>query len=69
MPAMQVHVVDTTGAGDAFNGTLATYLASGMPLEPAVRHAVAAGALACTKLGVIPSLPNAAEIKQLLSSG
>lgn len=69
MPAMQVNVVDTTGAGDAFNGTLATYLASGMPLEPAVRHAVAAGALACTKLGVIPALPNAAEVTQLLSSG
>ncbi len=66
LPAFQVDVVDTTGAGDAFNGTLATYLARGMPLEPAVRHAVAAGALACTKLGVIPSLPHAPEIERLL---
>lgn len=69
MPAMQVNVVDTTGAGDAFNGTLATYLASGMPLEPAVRHAVAAGALACTKLGVIPALPTAEQVSELLRSG
>lgn len=66
MPAMQVNVVDTTGAGDAFNGSLATYLAGGMPLEPAVRHAVAAGALACTKLGVIPALPNAEQLAQFL---
>lgn len=69
MPAMQVKVVDTTGAGDAFNGTLATYLASGMPLEPAVRHAVAAGALACTKLGVIPALPRTQDIETLLTLG
>ena len=66
IPAFSVDVVDTTGAGDAFNGTLATYLASGMPLEPAVRHAVAAGALACTKLGVIPALPRAEEVARLL---
>lgn len=66
VPAFPVQVVDTTGAGDAFNGTLAAYLASGMPLEPAVRHAVAAGALACTKLGVIPALPDAQDIARLL---
>lgn len=66
IPAFQIDVVDTTGAGDAFNGTLATYLAGGMPLEPAVRHAAAAGALACTKLGVIPALPGANEVAQLL---
>jgi ribokinase len=69
MPAMQVDVVDTTGAGDAFNGTLAAYLAGGMPLEPAVRHAIAAGALACTKLGVIPALPNAEQVSELLRGG
>ncbi len=66
MAAMQIQVVDTTGAGDAFNGTLATYLASGMPLEPATRHAIAAGALACAKLGVIPALPNAAQVNEFL---
>lgn len=69
MPAFEVEVVDTTGAGDAFNGALATYLASGMPLEPAVRHATAAGALACTRLGVIPSLPTANMIAELLRKG
>lgn len=67
IPAYTVPVVDTTGAGDAFNGTLAAYIATGMPLEPAVRHAVAAGALACTKLGVIPALPYTADVERLLS--
>lgn len=66
MSAFPVNVVDSTGAGDAFNGTLATYLARGVPLEPAVRYAVAAGALACTRLGVIPSLPHTEELEQLL---
>jgi ribokinase len=67
MPAFAVKVVDTTGAGDAFNGTLATQLARGIPLEPAVRYAVAAGALACTKLGVIPALPRSEDVERLLS--
>jgi len=67
IPAPHVPVVDSTGAGDAFNGTLATYLGRGMPLEPAVRHAVTAGAFACTKLGVIPGLPHTAELEQLLA--
>lgn len=66
MAADPVQVVDSTGAGDAFNGTLATALGSGMPLEPAVRRAVAAGALACTKLGVIPSLPRQSELEEFL---
>jgi ribokinase len=59
----RVEVVDSTGAGDAFNGTLAATLAGGAELEAAVRRAVVAGALACTRLGVIPSLPDAARLE------
>ncbi|MBX3031996.1 MAG: ribokinase [Chloroflexi bacterium] len=62
VPSREVEVVDTTGAGDAFNGTLATALASGMPLETAVGRATVAGALACRRLGVVPGLPTAAEL-------
>ena len=61
-----VDVVDTTGAGDAFSGTLAASLAEGATLEGAVRRAVGAGALACTKLGVGPSLPTRAELAALI---
>lgn len=63
--AFEVNVVDSTGAGDAFNGTLATSLSEGMELERAVERAAAGGALACTALGVIPALPHAKEVDEL----
>jgi ribokinase len=56
-PAIPVEVVDSTGAGDAFNAALAVALAEGRPLQEAVRFALHGGALACTRLGVIPALP------------
>lgn len=62
VPAPRVEVVDTTGAGDAFAGTLAATLASGGSVRDGVERAVVAGALACTKLGVVPSLATAAAI-------
>jgi len=64
----RVSVVDSTGAGDAFNGALAASLAGGEPLTASARRAAAAGALACTKLGVIPSLPNPADIDKLTAN-
>lgn len=56
VPPVSVDVVDTTGAGDAFNSGLAVALAKGHDLITAVKMGNCAGALACTKLGVIPSL-------------
>jgi ribokinase len=67
VPAFQVDPVDTTGAGDAFNGALAAALAAGDALDIAVRRGTAAGALACTRLGVIPALPDAQELDDLLA--
>jgi ribokinase len=64
-PAPQVKVVDTVGAGDAFNGALATALAGGLPLETAVTAAVQAGAAACTGQGARQALPRAADIPAL----
>lgn len=65
VPGILVDVVDTTGAGDAFNSGLAIALAEGMPLRDAVRYATCSGALACTKLGVIPSLAARAAVDDL----
>jgi ribokinase len=67
VPSFQVDVVDTTGAGDAFNSGLAVALGEGKSLPEAVRFGSACGALACTKLGVIPSLAHRAAVEQLLA--
>jgi len=66
VPAFPVTAVDTTAAGDAFNGALAVGLAEGAALWPALRLATAAAALACTKRGARPSLPGRAEVDALL---
>lgn len=62
LPALPIDVIDTTGAGDAFNGALAVGLTMRMTLPDAVRMAIVAGALACTRRGVVPALPTAAEL-------
>ena len=64
VPAFEVTAVDTTGAGDAFNGALAVALAEGQPLAAALRFANAAAALACTRRGAQPSLPTRHEVER-----
>jgi ribokinase len=66
-PAFAVEPVDTTGAGDAFCGALGARLAAGDDLRAAVRWAAAAGALATTTVGAVPSLPSAADTIRLLN--
>jgi len=61
-----VRALDTTAAGDAFTGTLGAVLASGQDLPTAVRHGMAAGALAVTRPGASPSLPARDEVLALL---
>jgi len=56
--------VDTTAAGDAFNGALAVALAERRDVGSALRFANAAAALACTKRGAQPSLPTRAEVER-----
>ena len=63
VPAYSVEVADTTAAGDAFCGALATALARGENLVDAVAFANAAGALAVTVLGAAPSMPTAAQVE------
>jgi ribokinase len=67
-PAPRVEAVDTTGAGDAFVGALAHALALGLVPAEALRRACAAGALAVTRAGAIPSLPVRQELEILLSA-
>jgi ribokinase len=65
VPACPINVVDTTAAGDAFNGVQAAALASGRPLADAVEFANAAGAFAASKAGAQVSLPVLDEVNQL----
>ena len=67
VPAFRVKAVDTTAAGDAFNGALAVALARGLDLKAAVRFASAVGALSVTRLGAMNSLPGAEEVQNFLS--
>lgn len=65
VPGMRVPVVDTTGAGDAFNAGLAVALAEGKGLIEAVQFANCCGATTCTKLGVIEAMAGREMIDQL----
>jgi len=67
-PGFSVPAVDSTAAGDAFNGALAAALAAGKAMEAAIPFANAAGALATTRRGAQASLPDRPAIFSLLSS-
>ncbi len=64
----RMKAVDTTAAGDVFNGTLATGIAEGMPLRQAIRFAQAAAAISVTRAGAQPSIPARRETEALLAS-
>ncbi len=66
--AFDITPVDTTAAGDAFSACLAVSMASGADMPTAVRHANAAGALACLKLGAQPSMPDRDELESFLAA-
>lgn len=66
VPAVSVEAVDTTAAGDAFNGALAVALGDGRPLSQALRFANTAAALTCTRRGAQASLPTREEVERLL---
>ncbi len=63
-----LHVIDTTGAGDAFTGVLAATLHSGASWNRALAASVAAGSLACTTVGAQSALPAADAIDDLAST-
>ncbi|MEM0261026.1 MAG: ribokinase [Nitrososphaerota archaeon] len=65
-PSFKVDVVDTTGAGDAFNAGLAVALSQGHTIEEAVKWANACAALKITKIGAQSGLPDKYELEEFL---
>jgi ribokinase len=68
VPTYTVDVVDSTGAGDAFNGGLAVALAEGLSLRDAIAFANATAALCVTRPGTAASMPQRHEVEALLAS-
>ncbi|MGA2848274.1 MAG: ribokinase [Terracidiphilus sp.] len=68
VPAFEVKAVDTTAAGDCFNGAFAVALASGSPPLVAARFAAAASAISVTRPGAQPSMPTLTEVLAFLKA-
>jgi len=66
VPGFKVKPVDTTAAGDIFNGALVVALGEGRKLAEAVRFANAAAAISVTRMGAQPSAPTRKEIDRFL---
>ncbi len=65
IPVYPVTIIDTTAAGDCYNGVFVSYLSQGYDVEDALNKASIASALAVTKYGAISSLPTKDEIETL----
>ena len=68
IPSMPVKAIDTTGAGDAFNGGFVTALAEGKDIFEAARFGNAVGALSVTKIGTAPAMPHRSEVDAFLNA-
>ncbi len=66
IPAIQTKAVDTTGAGDTFNGVLAVCIAEGMELTAACKYAVTASGISVGKKYVLNAIPYREEIERRL---
>ena len=69
VPSFPVKAIDTTAAGDAFNGAFATGLMMTKTIAESARFAAAAAAISVTRVGAQPAMPTLAEVDDLLRSG
>lgn len=66
VPGFKVDVVDTTGAGDTFNGAFAVARSEGKTMKESVRFANASAAISITKFGAQSGMPYREEVEELL---
>ncbi|HKY22129.1 MAG TPA: carbohydrate kinase family protein [Vicinamibacterales bacterium] len=67
-PAFKVTTTDNTGAGDVFRAGVIYGVLNNLAVPDLLRFANAAAAIACTRLGAIPSVPTLEEVRELLQS-
>ena len=65
IPSISVEVVDTTGAGDTFNGALAVAIAEGEELQKAIHFANIAAGISVTKLGAQSGMPLRDKLREV----
>ena len=65
--APKVDAIDTTAAGDAFNGALAWYLASDLEFPEAIRRAIRVASVSTTRVGAQESMPTESEVDQFFA--
>lgn len=68
IPSIHVNAVDTTGAGDTFNGVLAVCIAEGMDLKKACSYAVAASGISVSKRYVLNSIPYRDDVERIIKN-
>lgn len=68
IPGFRVDAVDTTAAGDTFNGAFVTALLEGKSAKDAIRFAHAAAAISVTRMGAQTAIPNRKEVEQFLNN-
>ena len=66
VPSFKVKAIDTTGAGDAFNGGFVTAVAEGQPIEDAIRFGCATAGISVTRKGTAPAMPTREEVEEFL---
>ena len=69
VPAMDVPVVDTTGAGDVFHGAFDTAYLNGMDVVSAAKYATGVSSIKCTQMGGRAGIPDAETLEKFLASG
>lgn len=67
LPAFDVQAIDTTAAGDAFNGGFAVGLMKGMSVVESARFAAAVAGISVTRQGAQPSMPTLNEVEEFIS--
>jgi len=67
--AHHVHAVDTTAAGDTFNGYFLRGILNGLPVEKCLELATTASAICVTRPGASDSVPMAAEVEEIIAKG